>query len=187
VPVHVAPLTEPRGFRTLDATQKFRAEEFGAVDALMEEVRAMRDRGFLLYDSDQYLDDIRRFVRGEPVTWRERHAGVCDTPNLYFAILPNGRWAPCCDHRIDRPVYVQSDDFPEVYRSKDFRAEVRGIAVACGGCMYGSYPEMTISMRYLGATIQRIRTFVAAPPPKPWPLTGGQVMTAATRHRTVAG
>ncbi|MGH9748638.1 MAG: radical SAM protein [Candidatus Polarisedimenticolia bacterium] len=186
VPVHVAPLSEPRGFRTFDADQRFTRDDFGAVDALLEEVRLMRDRGLLLYDSDQYLDDIGRFVRGEPVTWRERHGGVCDTPNLYFAILPNGRWAPCCDHRIDRPVYVQDDGFPEVYRRKDFRAEVRTVAAACEGCMYGSYPEMTISMRYFGATVQRMRTFIARPPRKPWPLTGGDVMAAAARLRGAA-
>ena len=37
--------------------------------------------------------------------------------------------------------------------------------------MYGSYPEMTISMRYMAAKIQRIKTFLTNPPSKNWPLT----------------
>ena len=41
--------------------------------------------------------------------------------------------------------------------------------------MYGSYPEITISMRYNAAKIQRIATFLTSPPPKPWPLTFDEI------------
>jgi MoaA/NifB/PqqE/SkfB family radical SAM enzyme len=186
VPVHVTPLGRPRGFRTFDAAQRFTASDLAAVDRLVEDVRGMWRRGYLLYDSDQYLDDVRRFVRGEPVTWRDRNGGVCDTPNLYFAILPNGQFAPCCDHRIDRPAFVYSSDFPRLYHERSFRDEVTEVARACEGCMYGSYPEMTISMRFLAATLQRLGTFVTAPPPKPWPLSAAEVTATAERFRHAA-
>ncbi len=100
VPVHVTDYGHPRGFRTFDRSLRFLPSEYPIVDRIVERVRAMRAEGFLLYDSDQYLDDIRRFVREEPTTWRSRNGGVCDTPNLYFALLPNGEFAPCCDHRL---------------------------------------------------------------------------------------
>ena len=35
--------------------------------------------------------------------------------------------------------------------------------------MYGSYPEITISMRYLKTTLERISTFFSSPPKKEWP------------------
>ena len=38
--------------------------------------------------------------------------------------------------------------------------------------MYGSYPEITISLRYMSAKIQRAKTFFSAPPKKNnWPLS----------------
>ena len=172
VPVHVTGHGRPRGFRTFDQRLAFLPHEHAAVDALIERVRAMQKEGFLLYDSDQYLDDIKRFVRGEPTTWRSRNQGVCDSPNLYFALLPNGDFAPCCDYRLAHGVPAYAPDFPRVYREREFRASVHDVVAPCEGCMYGSYPEMTISMRYLAAKLQRVRTFLTAPPAKDnWPLT----------------
>ena len=37
--------------------------------------------------------------------------------------------------------------------------------------MYGSYPEITISMRFMQAKLQRIKTFLTSQPKKNWPLT----------------
>lgn len=172
VPVHVTGHGRPRGFRTFDQRLAFLPQDYAAVDAVIERVRAMQKEGFLLYDSDQYLDDIKRFVRGEPTTWRSRNRGVCDSPNLYFALLPNGHFAPCCDYRLARGVPAYGPDFPDLYRDRAFRASVHDVVAPCEGCMYGSYPEMTISMRYLAAKLQRVRTFLTAPPAKDnWPLS----------------
>jgi molybdenum cofactor biosynthesis enzyme MoaA len=184
VPVHVTGHGRPRGFRTFDQSLAFLPQDYAAVDAVVERVRAMQKEGFLLYDSDQYLDDIKRFVRGEPTTWRSRNAGVCDSPNLYFALLPNGDFAPCCDYRLSRPLPAYAPDFPALYRERAFRASVHDVVARCEGCMYGSYPEMTISMRYLAAKLQRVRTFLTAPPPKDnWPLSYDQLLELARTIR----
>ena len=187
VPVHVTEHVRPRGFRSFDRELKFLPQEYAAVDAVIERVRAMQREGFLLYDSDQYLDDIRRFVRNQPTTWRDRNGGVCDSPNLYFAVLPNGDFAPCCDYRLDGGFSTISPDFPRTYRDARFRAAVREVVGRCEGCMYGSYPEMTISMRFLAAKLQRARTFFAAPPPKDhWPLSYERLLEFAESIRAEA-
>ncbi len=171
-------------FRTFDQTKRWRKDELPYVDALIERVRALRTAGFLLYDSDQYLDDIKRFAAEAPVTWRDKHGGVCDSPNLYFAVLPNGDFAPCCDHRLAGNTPCYGPKFPEIYRSRVFRDEVLKITKACPGCMYGSYPEMTISMRYLKAKFERMKLFLAAPPAKKWPVTYEQLLTLAESIRS---
>ena len=172
VPVHVTGHGRPRGFRTFDQSVKFLPQDCGAVDAVIERVRAMQKEGFLLYDSDHYLDDMKRFVRDQPTTWRDRNEGVCDSPNLYFAVLPNGDFAPCCDYRLAKPVATYAPDFPAVYREASFRKDVKDVVAPCEGCMYGSYPEMTISMRYFAAKLQRVKTFLTSPPEKTnWPLS----------------
>lgn len=183
VPVHVSDQAHPRGFRTFDQTLRFRKNELPVFDAVIERVRKMRKEGFLLFDSDQYLDDIKLFVRNEPITWRSHNKNICDTPNLYFALLPNGEFAPCCDHRLNNSYPAYASDFPKIYRSKIWRDEVAKITCACDGCMYGSYPEMTISMRYMAAKLQRVQTFLTAPPEKKWPLTYEHLLELAERIR----
>jgi MoaA/NifB/PqqE/SkfB family radical SAM enzyme len=184
VPVHVSNYANPRGFRTFDQTLRFRKDEFPGVDEVIERVRNMRKEGYLLFDSDQYLDDIKRFVRDEDVTWRSRNDNVCDSPNLYFAVLPNGEFAPCCDHRLNNSYPAYDVQFNEFYRSKPWREEVALITRTCEGCMYGSYPEMTISMRYMAAKLERIRTFLTSPPEKNWPLTYEEVLENAMKIRS---
>jgi hypothetical protein len=50
--------------------------------------------------------------------------------------------------------------------------------------MYGSYPEMTIAMRYLAAKWERAKLFIASPPPKKWPVSYEEMLTLAERIRT---
>lgn len=186
VPIHVTTFDKPMNFRTFDQTKRWKKEELPYVDRLIERVRAMRQEGFLLYDSDQYLDDIKRFAAQSPTTWRQKNDNICDSPNLYFAVLPNGDFAPCCDHRIASNIHCYDPKFPEIYRQRAFRDEVLAITSACSGCMYGSYPEMTIAMRYLKAKFERIKMFLAAPPVKKWPVTYEEMLTKAERIRTEA-
>ena len=184
VPVHVSDYAHPMGFRTFDQTLRFRVDELPVVDAVVERVRQMREEGFLLFDSNQYLDDIKRFVRNEPTTWRSRNNNVCDSPNLYFALLPNGEFAPCCDHRLGNSYPAYDSEFPRIYRSKAWREEVAQVTRPCSGCMYGSYPEMTISMRFMAAKLQRIGTFLTSPPAKNWPLTYEHLLELAQKIRS---
>jgi MoaA/NifB/PqqE/SkfB family radical SAM enzyme len=179
VPAHVTSFSNPRGFQTFDDNLRFKPENYSQIHKVIENVRMMRHEGYLLYDSDQYLDDILRFVTNEPVEWRKRNQNVCDSPNLYFAILPNGEFAPCCDHRTPNSFYAYASDFPKLYHDKIFRSEVKKIVESCDGCMYGSYPEMTIAMRFMRATFQRASNFLTAPPQKPWPISGNQALEMA--------
>lgn len=183
VPIHITTFEKPMNFRTYDRTKRWKLDELPYVDRLIERVRQMRKEGYLLYDSDQYLDDIKRFAAERPTTWRDRNGGVCDSPNLYFAVLPNGEFAPCCDHRIKSHIHCYDRKFPEVYRGKLFRDEVLKTTSACSSCMYGSYPEMTISMRYLKAKWERVRLFLASPPPKNWPVSYETMLAIAERIR----
>lgn len=180
VPIHISDTFHPLGFRTYDQSLRFTDTEFDAVDRVVERVRSMREEGYLLYDSDQYLDDIKRFVKHIPTTWRNKNNGVCDSPNLYFAVLPNGDFAPCCDWRMPGGIHTYGKDFPRVYHDSVFRRDVFAITSSCSGCMYGSYPEMTISMRFWKAKLQRMKTFVTSPAPKNWPLTYESMLKTAT-------
>ena len=176
VPIHITEQSAPKGFRTFDKSLKFNENEIEKAVKLIDEIREMRNNHYLLYDSDQYLDDIKKFISGKEITWRDKNQKICDSPNLYFALLPNGEFAPCCDYRLSNEYFAYDDNFPKIYKEQNFRKEVKSLVSKCDGCMYGSYPEISISMRFLKAKIQRAKTFFINPPKKRWPLTKDDVL-----------
>ena len=179
VPIHITNQVKPRGFRTFDQSLKFENNDYQKVDSLLEEIKNMKKNNYLLYDSDEYLENIKLFIRNEKITWRRENDNICDSPNLYFALLPNGEFSPCCDFRLENSYPAYSKEFPKIYRDKIFRDEVKKVTSICEGCMYGSYPEISISMRFLYAKIQRIQNFFTKQPKKKWPLNYEQIIDIA--------
>jgi len=165
VPAHTSTADRPQGFRTFDdlGACRFPKSSYGRLKIILEELKTVKNQGLNLYDSEEYLDDIYRFIVGEPLQWRKRNHNVCDSPSLYFAVEPNGNIKPCCDFKLNKSFPVHDSQFPEWYRSKQIHQEVYRYTRNCSGCMYGSYPEMTITARYLGPLLERIRYFNTEP------------------------
>lgn len=161
VPVHISPRADGFDFRGRDRSFAFHSDDSPALPDLVTRLKAGKRDGQHLFDSDDYLDSMADFVRtGEP-SWRRD--GVCDSPGLYFAILPDGRFAPCCDHRLAADLYVYDDAFPEIFRSPRFRQQVlEEVTGACPGCNFGSFPEMTLSVRSWRTLYERIRLQMTA-------------------------
>lgn len=160
VPAHTTAKHEPRSFSSYDTSLRFMPELFPKVWGVLQECKKLRDEGYNLYDSDEYLDDIYRFITGQPIQWRRRNNGRCDSPNLYFAIQPNGDMAVCCDYRMPRSIPVYADNFPEAYRDVQTRSEAKAITGRCTGCMYGSFPEISISSRFFAPMLHRSKIFL---------------------------
>lgn len=161
VPVHVTTPDNPRGFRSLDDEKvcTFTEQQLPRVKEVLQRVKALRREGCNVYDSDEYLDDIFNFVSGRPLEWRRRNMGICDSPNLYFAIEPNGNIRPCCDYKLDRPFRIYDHDFPERYWSGEIHREIYSYTNKCSGCMYGSYPEISVTARYFISQLKRFLFF----------------------------
>jgi len=166
VPVHVSTPDKPRGFQTFDdeAVVTFPKERYAEVKKAVEHLKSLRRSGLNLYDSDEYLDDVYRFVAKEPLQWRRRNNNVCDSPNLYFAIAPNGNLKVCCDYEPNGRYPVYHPEFPDWYRDGRIHEDAYSFTRSCSGCMYGSYPEITISARYMKAMIERFHYFNVRPP-----------------------
>jgi len=163
VPVHTTLSTQPLGFRIFDDAGCFHflKSSYGRLQNILGELKNLRNQGMNLYDSDEYLDDIYRFIVGEPVCWRKRNQNVCDSPSLYFAIEPDGNVQPCCDYKLSKSFPVYDQDFPKWYRSGVIHEEVYKYTKNCDGCMYGSYPEITVSARYFKSMLHRFIFFNA--------------------------
>jgi len=161
VPAHISTPDRPQGFRTFDDSKvcRFSAGSFPRVKEVLQELKGLRNKGYNLYDSNEYLDDIYRFIVGEPIEWRKRNNNVCDSPNLYFAVEPNGNINPCCDFKLSNYYPVYHNNFPELYRSGKIHSQIYSFTRNCAGCMYGSYPEITVTARYFKPIFNRFFYF----------------------------
>jgi len=115
VPVHITTNGKPMNFRGYDEDFNFYDKDILKVKELIERLKRKKKQGFLLFDSDHYLDSMFHFISTGEASWRYKQ--LCDSPNLYFVILPDGRFAPCCDLRFVDDVYIYDEDFPDIYRS----------------------------------------------------------------------
>lgn len=156
VPVHITRPGLPMHFRGYDQYFKFGPEDFPKIKTLIERLKQKKKQGYLLFDSNDYLDSVYYFVKTRGSIWRRK--GICDTPNLYFVIRPDGSFAPCCDYCLDEDIFLYDPDFPKIYRSKKFYKKVKEIARKCPGCNFGSFPEMTLSVRSLSTIKERLIT-----------------------------
>ena len=94
-----------------------------------------------------------------------RHQGVCDSPGLYFAVRPNGDFTTCCDYILDDPPSLLDAEFPRMYKDGTVRSAAKSTVESCEGCHYGSYPEVTISIRDRKAFVDRAWTSLSRRPP----------------------
>ncbi|MBI3941259.1 MAG: radical SAM protein [Acidobacteria bacterium] len=181
VPAHISRPSQLFNFRSFDREMEFHSELFTLVDKVLEECRQLKRDGFTLYDSEEYIRNIGLFIKGRPVQWRRRNNGMCDSPSLYFAIRPNGDLKVCCDHILRKSIPVWHDDFPKWFRDGTVHEAVHPYVRDCPGCMYGSFPEISISAHYPLELLKRGRVFSGTSLKKPWPLTVDQVVAIAER------
>jgi MoaA/NifB/PqqE/SkfB family radical SAM enzyme len=166
VPVHITNLEIPKGFRSYDKDFLFEETQYKQLKSLIDQLIQMRNQGFPLFDSERFLRSGFSFLKGEGVKWR--YKGICDSPDLYFAIRADGAFSPCCDYVLENPIYVYEDEFVNAYKSGEIRnrQDMKDIVNNCSGCHYGSYPEVTISVRDLKAFIERMRLVFSSGPGK---------------------
>lgn len=155
VPVHINRDAKELHFRGYDESFVFTEENYPKVESLIHRLHERKRARENIFDSDKYLDSIVDFIKTNHPSWR--HKDVCDSPHLYFAIRPDGSFAPCCDQDLDEKIYVYDPSFPEIYKSRQFVEKVHCVAKHCPGCNFGSYPEMTLTARNSAAFFERVK------------------------------
>lgn len=154
VPVHINQQENSYAFRSHDKSFAFKPDQIKLIDELFDKLFVMKRKGFNLFDSETYLKSSLYFIKHGTPLWRKQ--GICDSPNLYFVILPNGDFSVCCDKRLVNRVSLMDDHFPEIFFDKRFREEIHEITSNCAGCQYGSYPEMSLMVRDLRTVAERV-------------------------------
>lgn len=163
VPVHIADPSEEMGFRSYDRDFRFEKSDMEDLENLVETLVQMKRNGYLLFDSERFLWSSVEFLRTGTPTWR--HNGVCDSPGLYFAVRPNGDFATCCDYVLEDAPSLLDGEFPRMYKDGTIKSAAKSTVESCAGCHYGSYPEVTISVRDRKAFVERAWTTLSGKPP----------------------
>lgn len=174
VPVHITDSDTPMNFRGIDSEMKFKfPEDKEKLEKLKKLIINSKQSGAPIFDSYKYIESMFYFLENNRPNWRKDD--VCDSPNLYFAILPNGDFAVCCDHRYQERLNVADPNFPKIYKQNQFREKVFKTTSKCSGCNYGSYPEVTLSVRDNDALFSRVRAV----------LYGGQIKRKVRTEKEV--
>lgn len=176
VPAHVGTSSSLHNFRSTDQEMLFHPDSFSIVDSILDECLELKRKGENLYDSYEYIQNIKSFIRGQPVEWRRRHNGRCDSPDLYFAIRPNGDIQPCCDHVAPRSFPTWHSQFTSWFREGYIQKHLEPIVSSCSGCLYGSYPEISIASRFPLTLASRVKIFGRSRKAKPWPISYEQML-----------
>ena len=180
VPAHIAQPHDPRGFRSYDQTMVFPPAQYPELESVIGDLKRMKSEGYPLYDSTIYLDDIVNFIEGKPLKWRSKNDGVCDSPSLYFAIIPNGDIAVCCDHRLSNRISTFAPDFPQQYARRIPHRQAAPITRACDGCLYGSYPEISTTARFFSAMLDHTNILLSdTRMEKNWPISAEEMLAIA--------
>jgi MoaA/NifB/PqqE/SkfB family radical SAM enzyme len=155
VPVHISSYDSPKGFRSFNEQFCFTKDQYQQLDQLGKELVELKKAGKPLFDSERFLMSSIDFLKGQPPTWRKNN--VCDSPDLYFAVRPNGDFTTCCDYTLKNPPKVYEREFVSQYRSGQIRnrKDVKKIVGTCAGCHYGSYPEVSLSVNDFSTFIER--------------------------------
>jgi hypothetical protein len=90
---------------------------------------------------------------------------------------------PCCDFKVRKGFPVYAKDFPDRFRSGEIYDEVRKYTCSCDGCMYGSYPEITITARNYRELFKRAFYFNTAKLPELKKFSTDELMDIADRIR----
>lgn len=154
-PVHITNLQEPLNFRSSDSDMRFSfPEDKPALEHLKAKLLEMKKSGYNIFATDAFIESAFYFLEHNRPLWRKDN--VCDSPDLYFTVLPNGDFAVCCDHRYQGKVSVADPEFPKLFRSQALRSQVLKTTTACSGCNYGSFAEVSLSVRHAATLWERV-------------------------------
>jgi MoaA/NifB/PqqE/SkfB family radical SAM enzyme len=122
-----------------DATFGFANIPQNVRDAVIDELVALRRRGWGLTNSTRHLRDFQRSLASGSSAW------ACASGTFTIDVRPDGSVSAC----KEKPPLAQILDpgFARFYRSDGFREQAAEQARSCSGCFYGEYREPAYAIR----------------------------------------
>ena len=149
IPIHLSDANNNKFIIRKDAPElAFRDDNHDEIDQIYAKIIAMKKQGYNIYNSYRYLKNSRSFLKGNRINWR------CDSPDLYFAISPSGKFLPCVE--LKTSFSMLDAGFVDLYKSREFKDEIRKTVNKCPGCFYACWPEMTYLCRDPLVLMERI-------------------------------
>lgn len=151
-PVHINSDKTSLNFRGYDKNFIFSKNDKEKIEILIDKLKKKKSEGANIFPSNKFLSSIINFVNTGVASWRKND--ICDSPNLYFIIKPDGSFAPCTDQDINEKIYVYNNDFVEKFKSGHIAKITKEITKNCSGCNYSGYPEISLTCRNFDIIIE---------------------------------
>lgn len=151
-PVHINSDKTNLNFRGSDKSFIFSENDKEKVRIVIDKLIKKKREGANIFPSKKYLSSIMEFINTGTSSWRKNN--ICDSPNLYFTIKPDGSYAPCTEQDFNEKIYVYDNDFVEKFQSGYIEKHTKEIVKNCPGCHYSSYPEVSLTCRNIGIVIE---------------------------------
>jgi len=177
IPVHLKDEGRPGFIVRADAPEcGFQSGDRGRIGEVYAELAAMKKSGSAIYNSYRFLRESAEYLASGRIDWR------CRSPDLYFSISPQGHFLPCVD--VPGGESMLEGNFPERYRSREFKEEIRRRARACPGCMYACYPEITYICEDPKTFLERVAFAFQTKARRRAPRTYEEMLAAAEEMRS---
>lgn len=142
----------------LHADEAPEASVASRVDAVYDQLVAMKRKGWPILNSTPYLESSRIYLK----TGRFPAEG-CDAGRLYFSISPNGQFTIC--HRTSHSYrHILDDDFEEYFHSAEYERARLLESGACEGCMRACWIDTSSMFRTLEGFFDTARLTLRGPP-----------------------
>lgn len=113
-------------------------------------IRKTYDRLIQRKKQGAHILNSTKFLKGSPEYLITGRAGwKCLAGSLYISISPDGLVSPC--HQFEGQWGIPFREFPAVYRSESYRAELKGKVASCEGCYRPCWTEVSYLMTDVGS------------------------------------
>ena len=147
IPVHTGESDSEFNYRSPTSRYRFLPEDHKRIDRVYGRLLELKSKGYPVFGSRRFLRESAEYIKTGKTVWS------CPIPDLFFEIAPDGRYSPCSE--FTTRYSVLDPDFPQIYRSSDFRREIKKYAAGCPGCMYACWPEVTYMTTSLKVFLER--------------------------------
>jgi len=153
IPIHVGCQDGDFNYRSPIQELRFQPQMHSGIDRVYKRLFELKKKGYPVFVSRRFLRESASFLKTGRTQWR------CPAPNLFFAIAPDGRFAPCSEFVSEYSVL--NEDFIKMYKSSAFRKKIRRQYVEnCPGCMYACWPEITYMCSSPPVFFERLQQFL---------------------------
>lgn len=129
----------------------FSKKDIPEIEKSYAEILRMKKDGYRIINSKKYLEASREYLRTGNYAWN------CRAGERFFVVYADGGIAPC---DAFPPLFNIKSNFPDQFRSPEYREGVRRIREGCNGCMSACWRETNLLIDDFSTKMEQMRLYL---------------------------